>query len=180
MHVDGGSQWAHQVVRRDGHKVRLVQRSDLAHLQHATDNADVRLDDVDTAYLQQPQELEAAVRPLAGGQSALQATLESVPDLEVVRPYRLLEEQRIAWRQHIAELYCLGRLEDLGMRIERARSQCPYLGSPSTNKTSSCYICANVIALRSQEACPFYCRLDTSEGSLPARFDRVDRLAHAL
>ena len=116
--VHGGRERPHRVVRRDRHVMGLRQSRDLAHLQQSADHADIGLDDVASLHLKQPQKLEPAEQRLAGRQRAVQPALEFAPGFEILRPQRLFEEQRVIWRQRVAELSRLRHLENLGMGIE--------------------------------------------------------------
>ena len=118
VQVDRCGQWPHRVVRCDAHHVGLGQRIDLQHLSDPADNADIRLNDVAAAHLQKTQKFKAAVERLAGGQSAMQAALELSPGLEVFGANRFFKKQRVVRRQGIAQLHCLGGLENFGVRIK--------------------------------------------------------------
>ena len=80
-------------MRRNCDVISLGHRGDLAHLEDAAGMAEIGLDDVDHALLEEGLELPAAVKPLAEGDRRGRVRRDLGKTVHVLGQQRLLDEQ---------------------------------------------------------------------------------------
>jgi len=116
--VDGRGDRAGRVVWGDGDVVGLGKGGDLLHLQKATADADVGLDDVGAALLEEFAEAEGGVQHLPGGDRYRGMGAEFGKGIDVFGPEWFFQEEGVEWRQGLGQLVRPDGFEDAGMGVE--------------------------------------------------------------